>query len=188
MELCRQVGSRYNVVTALYAYGLAWWQTNPEDALATIEENLSAFGGNEDAAACRVLALLGQLRARNGDIPEAFDVLHRAMTIASTDGDRAGSAVVVARGVRVLTYAGSVEEAAMFAGIIGGGVLAGLRPLPPHESADYDDVLATLKNDLGPDRFDTASGRGARMNYDEVVTFVLHTLDRGGSHGHREVA
>ena len=55
---------------------------------------------------CRALALVAQLRASRGRIPAAFDALHEAMTIASTNGDRAASAVVVARGIRVLTSAG----------------------------------------------------------------------------------
>jgi hypothetical protein len=63
------------------------------------------------------------------------------MIVAHTNGDRAASAVVVARGVRVLTCAGAEEEAAVFTGIVTGSVVAGLRPLPPHEMADHDAVL-----------------------------------------------
>ena len=182
LELCRRMGSPTHISTALYAYGLAWWQTNPHDALATLEEGLSTLRNNETLGS-RTLALVAQLRASSGDIPQAFEALHRAMTIVSTENDRAACAVILTRGVRVLVCAGAQEEAAVFAGIITSGLLAGLRPLPPHEIADHDAVVETLSNDLGPDRFDAAAGRGARMAYEEIVTFVLNTLDRGRSHG-----
>ncbi len=184
LELCRQMGSPTHISTALYAYGLAWWQTDPDDALATLEEGLSALGNNETLGS-RTLALVAQLRASSGDMPGAFDALHRAMTIVSTENDRAACAVILARGVLVLKCAGAEEEAGVFAGTITGGVLAGLRPLPPHEIGENDAVLESFRNDLGPDRFDAAAARGARMNYDEIVTFVLHTLSGASSHGHR---
>jgi len=66
------------------------------------------------------------------------------------------------------------------------GYSQGLRPLPPHETAGHDAVLETLRNDLNPDRFDLPAGREARMSYDEIVDFVLSTLDPASSQGLRE--
>jgi len=185
IELGRSGDFPLTIIAASYAYGLAWWQTKPEDALATLEASLRAVH-RLDVTGCRALALVAQLRASRGRIPAALDALHEAMTIASTNGDRAASAVVVARGIRVLTSAGAEEEAAVLVGIITSGVLAGLRPLPPHEIADHDALLATLRNDLGPDRYDAAADRGARMTFDEVVAFVLHTHEPARNHSDPE--
>ena len=51
------------------------------------------------------------------------------MTIVSTENDRARCcAVILTQGVRVLVCAGAQEEAAVFAGIITSGLLAGSGP------------------------------------------------------------
>ena len=189
LAICRQVGAPNNIATASYAYGLAWWQSKPDKALATLEslgtdESLRTF--SNETVACRVGALVAQLRALNGNIPGAAEALHKAMTLANTQGDRAASAVAVARGIRVLACAGADEEAAVFAGIITDGLLKGLRPLPPHELADHDLLLDSLRSGLGSDRYDAATERGSRMTYDEIVTFVLGAHDPAAATATRE--
>jgi predicted ATPase/class 3 adenylate cyclase len=163
---------------ALYAFGRAWWQTKPEAALAALEECTSAYSGVGNAnVQARAFALTAQLHAGMGNHVAALAALHRAIANANTDGDRPSMATALARGAMVMDAVGDHETAALFCGAVARGALAKLYALPLPERADHRELRDRLRSALGPDAYDTATGRGAAMAYDELVAFALHRLE-----------
>ena len=182
VELSRQDPSLIQQALALYAFGLAWWQTSPDAALTALEESLAIAHRIPDAVASaqtRALAIVAQLRAGAHDVPGAFEALSEGITTAHADGDRPSMASCLARGVQVLFEAGEGESAAIFAAAVSAGVLKRLHALPIHERPLLNQLVDQLRASLGPDAYQAAARRGASMAYDEIVTFALGSLDTG---------
>jgi hypothetical protein len=175
LDISRGIGNTPTRATGLYAFGLAFWQSDPAGAKAAHEEYLQIVhaAGYYDFALPRVLALQAQLLAHEGHLPAAVNALREALECAHINGDRPALAVCVARGAVVLAADRESETAAVLVGAVTEGVLARLGAIPLHELADYNQFITTLPSQLGDSHYRAAIGRGATMTYDQIAQFAL---------------
>jgi hypothetical protein len=167
MGISRRLSNTATRAHCLYAFGLAFWQSDPVAVQAAHEEYVQIVPslGYYDFVVARVLALQAQLLARSGRLPAAVQALREGLDSARTNVDRPAMAVCIARGAIVMAALGDSETAAVFVGAVTQGVLARLGGLPWHELADYNEFAATLRSQLGDDRCAAATARGAAMTY-----------------------
>ena len=177
LELGRRLRNTNQMVNASYAYALAWWPLRADESRAALEEAvpLLPVAVNEPIHH-RALALLAQLRAADGHVEAALEALGRAVARAHANGDRQGMATTAARGISVLHAAGRDEAAAVLAGVVSGGLLHGLRALPPQEEAGFEQLLAEVSASLDTLDFESAVKRGTAMSYNEIVTFAADAV------------
>lgn len=124
----------------------------------------------------RSLALLAQLRAQQGDRDAAVDAWITAVPRAHAEGDRQGLSTVLARGTFVLHAIGRDDAAAVLAGVVNGGLLAGLQAIPRQEEPGLEAVLAEVAGALGPDAYEASIKKGASLSYNEIVAFALDAV------------
>jgi predicted ATPase len=164
---------------ALYALGLASWQSDPTAARAALEEHMQiARAIDWDQVSARVLSLLAELDAADGaDVPGAVASMREAIRIAHADDDRPAFAVCLARGVAVMVALGELEKAGVFWGAVTDGVFARLTVLPANEIVGHNDILARVRSELGPDSYAAATAHGAAMTYDQINAFALAAVE-----------
>jgi hypothetical protein len=147
-----------------------------------LEEHLPiARATGYDWVLARVLALVAQLDARGADLAAAVPALREGIEYAHLNGDQPAVAVCIARGAIVLAAAGEHETAAVFCGAVSHGVFAGLRlgaaVLPANEIPAHIEFMATLRSQLGDDRYAAATARGAAMTYEQISAFALAAVE-----------
>jgi hypothetical protein len=76
----------------------------------------------------------------------------------------------------VLSLVGRYETAAVLVGALRGPLTMVL--IPAYEADDRRAAINRLRERLGVEAYELAVGRGSSMTYEEVVEFVLTTLDR----------
>jgi predicted ATPase len=177
IEISRRLGNLPTLGVALYAFALASWQTDPTAAQAALGEyvQISPHGGYVLA---RVKALLAQLRALSGDLAAARGTLSESLDCAYINGDRPAMATCLARGAVVMAAVGAPDIAGVFLGAVTDGVFARLNALPPNEIPDHEELLATVRSQLGDSRYTAATNRGAAMTYEQITTFALTAVKR----------
>jgi tetratricopeptide (TPR) repeat protein len=118
LDISRRIGNTPTRAVGLYAFGLAFWQSDPAGAKAAHEEYLQIVhaAGYYDFALARVLALQAQLLAHEGNLPAAVKALREGLESAHINGDRAAMAVCVARGAVVMAADAEPETAAVRGG------------------------------------------------------------------------
>jgi predicted ATPase len=175
LEMSRRLGSQWLLAPALYALGLASWQSDPIAARTALEEHVQiARSLGYDPALARALALLAQLQARHdGDHAAAVAALREAIEGAHVNADQPATAVCLARGAVVMAAHGELETAAVFWGAVAHGVFARLTVLQANEIPDYNEFVTTLRSQLGDDRYTAATARGAAMTYEQVTPYAL---------------
>ena len=177
LELGRRLRNTNQMVNASYAYALAWWPVRADESRAVLEEAAPLLPVAVNAPIHhRALALLAQLRAADGQVEAALEALGNAVTRAHANGDRQGMATVAAREVFVLHAAGRDEAAAVLAGVVTGGLLRGLRALPPQEEAGFEQLLDAVGASLDALDFEAAVKRGRTMSYNEVLAFATDSV------------
>jgi hypothetical protein len=178
LQIARRLGNPSRLALALYAFGLTFWQSDPVDAQAALEEHIHIVRvtGYTNVLA-RVLALHAQLLARAGNLPEAVEALRDGLASAQMNGDLPAMAVCAARGAFVLAAQGEPEPAAVLWGAVTEGVLARLGALPPNEASDHDQLVAAVQSELGDHRYTAATARGAAMTYEQITTFALAAVE-----------
>jgi predicted ATPase/class 3 adenylate cyclase/tetratricopeptide (TPR) repeat protein len=173
LEISRRIGNPTLLALALYALGLASWQSDPTAAQAALEEHVQIIRATgHDFVLPRVLALLAQLRART-DLPAAVQTLQEGLQRAQMNGDRPAIAVCLVRGTVVMAALGDLETAAIFLGAVTDGALARLGALPSNELPTHNEFVTTLRSQLDDDRYRAATARGATMTYEQITTFAL---------------
>jgi hypothetical protein len=178
--MSRRLGSQWLLAPALYALGLAAWQSEPIAALAALEEHIQiARSLGYDPALPRALALLAQLQTRlGGDYAAAGAALREAIEGAHINADKPATAVCLARGGVVMAALGDFETAAVFWGAVAEGVFARLTVLPANEIPDHNQFMAIVQSELGHDSYTAATTRGAAMTYEQITTFALAAVER----------
>jgi hypothetical protein len=180
LEISRRIGNPTLLGLALYALGLASWQSDPTAAQAALDEHVQIIRATgHDFVLPRVLALLAQLRARSNDLPAAAQTLQEALQRAQMNGDRPAMAVCLARGAIVVAALGDLESAAIFLGAVTDGALARLGALPSNELPTHNEFVTTLRSQLGDDHYRAATARGAAMTYEQATVFALAVIEEG---------
>jgi hypothetical protein len=178
VEIARRVGNPTVIALALYAFGMAYWQSDPTAAQAALEEHVEiARATGYTYALARSLALVAQLRTRNGGLPAALEALREGLHSAHINGDRPAMAVCLARGAVVLVALGELEAASVFLAAVTDGVLSRLGAIPPNEAAYFNELVITMRSRLGQERHIAATARGAALTYEQVNAFALAAVE-----------
>jgi hypothetical protein len=178
LEISRRIGNPTLLALVMYALGLASWQSDPTAAQAALEEHVQiARATGHQVVLPRVLALLAQLQARSSDPPAAMQTLQDALQRAHVNGDRPAMAACLARGTVVVAALGDLESAAVFWGAVTNGALARLGALPSNELPTHKMFVASLRSQLGDDRYAAATARGAAMTYEQISSFALTAVE-----------
>jgi hypothetical protein len=177
VQISRRLGNPATLAIALYAFALASWQSDPTAAQAALAEQVQILqhGGY---VLYRGLALLAQLRALDGNLPAAVATLSESLEGVYINGDRPAMATCLARGAVVMAALGEPETAGVFLGAVTDGVFARMNALPPNEIPDHEELVATVRSQLGDDRYSAATSRGAAMTYEQITSFALAAVKR----------
>ena len=82
------------------------------------------------------------------------------------------------RGISVLHSAGLAGPTAVLAGVVLRGPLAVLSILPQAERDDREELLAEVRQQLGPAAYEHAMAQGAAMSDGDAVAYAIGELDR----------
>jgi tetratricopeptide (TPR) repeat protein len=163
---------------ALYAFGWASWQHDPDAALAALEESaeLTRNGATESAfGPC--LSQIARLLAKRGDLEGAFARLREAITHTYQVADYSELAGVLMAATTVLAGAGRAEATAAIDGFATDGLAADFGI--GYQGAERDEQVEAQERaraDLGDEAYDATHARGAAMSYEEIVDLVLAAL------------
>jgi predicted ATPase/class 3 adenylate cyclase len=175
----RRLNSARVMTSALYTIGLARSHSDPDAALAALDEYLVITGAlhTSEVVLARSLALRAQLRVSAGDLPGALDDLRQAVDAAVVKGDRPAMAFTLARAVFVLCSEDPAMAAAL-SGVTGGGVLARQLPVLTWEREWFQDTVDRIEDLLGDETYRTAFSRGTALTYEDAVATALDAIER----------
>jgi hypothetical protein len=177
ISMSRRSGNPSRLVTGLYGFALASWQSDPISAQTAVEEGLELCRSNGLDYDSRFLALLAQLQARSGARTAALGTLKEGLERAQIDDDRPGVAVCLARGAVVMVTLGAYETAAVFLGAVTHRVLGGRSVVSPNEIPDHNSFVTNLQSQLGDDLYTAATARGAAMTYEQITAFAQAAVE-----------
>jgi predicted ATPase/class 3 adenylate cyclase len=176
VDISRRLGNPATLGIGLYAFALASWQSDPTAAQAALAEQVQVQHGG--FVLVRGLALLAQLQALSGNLPAAIATLSESLERVYINGDRPAMATCLARGAVVMAAVGAPETAGVFSGAVTDGVFARINALPPNEIPAHEELVATVRSQLGDDAYTAATARGAAMTYEQITTFARAAVGR----------
>jgi predicted ATPase/class 3 adenylate cyclase len=178
VESSRSIGNPSLLAQGLYASVLASWQSDPGAARTALEEHLEIIRHTGTGYMLpRSLALLAQLRAGAGDLPGALQALEEGVDRAHRNSDRPSTAACLARGAAVMAALGDHHTAAVILGALTNEVRARRSGVSANEIPDYNQFVTTLRSQLGHDRYNDATARGAAMSYEQASAFALAAIE-----------
>jgi predicted ATPase len=182
LDEARRIGNPSLLALGLYAFGLSSWQADRTTAQTALEEHVQIVRSTGQSQVLgRVLALLAQLRAGNGDRSGAQVALRQALESAHINDDYPAMGVCLARGAVVMEALGELEIAAVFVGAVQDGIFAHLTLLPANETPDHSEFIEILRWQVGEDGYTFAAGRGAAMTCQQITAFALDNVKHLGS-------
>jgi predicted ATPase/class 3 adenylate cyclase len=169
------------LVIALYAFGWASWQRDPDAAIEALEESARiARETGADSAFGPCLSETARLYARRGDLQLARARLQESLTHSYEMADYnqlSGSFVVAAV---ILVSVGHPEQSAVIDGFLAEGAAAAhgfAYQFGGPEGEERIQAQTSARGALGDAAYDEAYARGTAMSYDEAVAAVLAELD-----------
>jgi hypothetical protein len=173
----RRSNNPYMIALALYTHALCCYQTQPDTALAALDEYvaMAQMGASRNVLA-RSLALSSQIRASMGHAERALGDLQEAIEVAHRTGDRPSMAFTLARAVAVLRQ-DDPTAAAVLSGVVGTGALARQFAVLTWEREWFQGVLEEIKVLLGEERFEQAVAQGAALTYDDAVALASNAVE-----------
>jgi ATP/maltotriose-dependent transcriptional regulator MalT len=170
------------LATALFAYGWASLETNPDAALAALEESASLTRNRAgEAAFGPCLMEAARLLARRGDLRGAFERLAEAAEHCHAIADYPELAGVLRTSGTILIEAGWADAGAVINGFVDDGAVTSFAvTFGGPEREEHDAAQARARAELG-ERYEAASTRGAAMTYEEIVEHTLRAIDHATS-------
>ena len=163
---------------ALFAFGWASWQHEPDAALAALEESVELTrNGATDTTVGPALAELARLLAKRGDLRGAFGHLQEAIAHEYQIADYSELAGALLVATIVLAEARRAEAIAVIGGFAMDGIAAnfGISYQGP-ERDEQIEAQSRARAELGDDAYEAAHATGAAMSYEEIVDLVLAAL------------
>jgi predicted ATPase/DNA-binding SARP family transcriptional activator len=162
---------------ALFAIGELKARDDPDEALVALDRciELNAEGAAL-ATAGGSLYLSALILAHRGQHSAALSRLHRAIEFLAPRGRNAELDGAFGYSIEVLVQLGEQNAAAVLIGAVLGGVLQNLRHVALPRDRSAPDVRA-LRDAMGVQRFNECVAQGSRLSYDELVTWILGTLE-----------
>jgi predicted ATPase/class 3 adenylate cyclase len=163
---------------ALFAFGWASWQRDPDAALSALEESVELTRNDAtDTTFGPALAEMARLLAKRGDLRGAFGWLREAITHEYQIADYSELAGTLLVATTVLAEAGRAEATAVIGGFATEGIVADFGvPYQGPEREEQIEAQSRARAELGHEACDAAHARGAAMSYEEIVDLVLAAL------------
>ena len=178
MSDARRLGQPTGLALALYAKGYVpgWIGDESDVATAALEESIALTrAGASDAVFAQALNSLAIHHSRLGQHAEALAELRESID-HSTRSDLVANLTAMGFASIVFARAGSDDAAAVCAGSASNGFLTAAHSLARLPGSDT--VVPALERRLGPQRWREATERGAAMDYDELLAFVIERVGR----------
>jgi hypothetical protein len=127
------------------------------------------------------LALVGiaRLRAAARDRGAALEALREALLYSNRNGFRPILIETIGPGAEILVHVGRLTTAVALAGSLLEGSLARIMVVS-ERNAELEQLLVTVRDELGDEEYQRAFARGAAMSYEEIVDFALAEVAREG--------
>jgi predicted ATPase/class 3 adenylate cyclase len=178
VPLARTTRNPSLIAGTLFPNALATMQSDPDHALAAIEESITLTrDGASGVVLGFVLALRSKLRSLSGDRAGALADLRESIATASDKADRVMLVSALGRGAEILARFHAAEPAAVLAGFVS-GPMQRLDSLPREERVDRDRALEEARATLGTAEYDAAVGRGAAASVEDATSYAITEVDR----------
>jgi tetratricopeptide (TPR) repeat protein len=177
-QLAAETTNPRTLAQAWFVYGMAHAATDPDAALAAYRRCVEVYPQRAGAGTLAANALYtgALLLARRGDRELALRQLCESIEILSPSGRNAGLDGAFGYAIEILVLCDVPEDALVVIGSVLDGVLQSLREMsiPPDRTVPS---IRDLRERVGPDQFATSIARGRAMNYDELISWLLETLE-----------
>jgi predicted ATPase/class 3 adenylate cyclase len=178
LALARRVGNPSCLVGGLFAVGFAAVHEDPDRAMRVLDEGLAlAQAGCNASYLGNALAVSARLRLDQGDDAAAADLMRQSAEHFKSNPDRPSLVTALSLGLSVIDGVAGAQPAAIVAGAVT-GPYAPLSQLFLTEHRRFEETLAELRGDLGPDRYEEAASRGKAMTPDQLLDVVIDGLTR----------
>jgi predicted ATPase/DNA-binding SARP family transcriptional activator len=184
LELATESQNPSSMGIALFAIAQVKASNDPDAALSALdrcielyEQGASARTGSTRQGSLGALLYLGALiLARRGDRASAIARLRRSITLLVPQGRTAELDGGFGYSIEILIALEEPDAAVVIIGAVLGGTLQNLRDvnLPPDRTAPD---VRSLRETIGVERFRACVDHGAKMSYEELITWLLSTLD-----------
>jgi predicted ATPase/DNA-binding SARP family transcriptional activator len=184
LELATASQNPSSMGIALFAIAQVKASNDPDAALSALdrcielyEQGASARTGSTRQGSLGALLYLGALiLARRGDRASAIARLRRSITLLVPQGRTAELDGGFGYSIEILIALEEPDAAVVIIGAVLGGTLQNLRDvnLPPDRTAPD---VRSLRETIGVERFRACVDHGAKMSYEELITWLLSTLD-----------
>jgi non-specific serine/threonine protein kinase len=175
LALSRELGDTRNIAFALSGLGeVALRQQNYARATQLVEESLELRRqlGNQWGVGVS-LGILGWVAMREEHWDRAFARLAESLEIRREIGDQSGIAWCLERLAAVAMAAGKSEKAARLFGA-GAALRASIRSaIDPADQPAYDSKIASLRKELGKERFSAIWDEGRALVLEQAVADAL---------------
>jgi predicted ATPase/class 3 adenylate cyclase len=179
VQLARRTGNPTAIANSLHCLGMALSRSSPDEALAAFEESTALLESSNDNLIGSALSTVSYLRARKRDRAGALAAMRGAIEALDRIGDRPQLAGAVNWAIVVLRRFDELEPAAVLVGVALDSPLSEVNQFPGALSQQRDNPLLTsIEVDLGSEAFRDLVARGAAMEAEDVVRFLLAELDR----------
>jgi predicted ATPase len=179
VEVARRVGNPALSAAAFSAAAGAIWPSDPQTALALIEDSLALTrAGAFDPILGAALTRAGIIRARNGDLPGALAALQEAMVQEHADGSRLMLGMTLRIAAVMLARLGEAGPAAALSGAVSAHFQPSISAVHEGERMALDEAQSLARGALGEAAYSAALGRGAAMDDNEVVGYAVGEFRR----------
>ena len=181
VEGARDLANPTSLAIALFASALACWRDDPDVARASIEESLRMTeAGASDTVYSDNLELLSRLQRAAGETGPALRTIRSSLRESLSVGNHIS---VISSLWYVAELLGLVEREAEVGAVLHGvttrGPDADVMPAILGREADlHEEALTTIRNHLGPQRFDELVHLGSTMDYERAAAYAMTHLDR----------
>jgi hypothetical protein len=164
---------------AVSLFQLGWCQPDdPVAALAAFEESVAlARAGATSSSMGTSLGHAAPLLARAGDVPAALAALREALVYSYEIADRITVDAVLTRGLVTFDEVGHCEAVAVLDGAMRASVIGTRVIPPPRERREEAVAIERSQEAFGRERYERSRARGAAMNYDELIEYLVRELD-----------
>ncbi len=176
-EQAMRSGNPSSIASALFARATLLARDDPDGALEALEQCIRlADEGAALATRGGALYIGALILARRGDTREALERSREAVEFLWARGRSPELDGGFGYTLETLDLIGAREETAVLFGAVLGGALQNLREMPVPPDRAIPSVRA-VRDGIGRERFDACVAEGAAMSYDELVAWLLASLD-----------
>jgi len=177
-QLAAESQNPRTLAQALFVYGMAHATTDPDAALDAYQRCIEVYPQRVGSATVAGNALYtgALLLARRGDRDPALRHLRESIAILGPAGRNAGLDGAFGYAIEILIQVDAPDAALVLIGAVLGGVLQSLREMstPPDRTMPS---VRELRELVGRDRFDAYIALGKTMTYDELISWLVESLD-----------